>query len=30
MRLSDDQLCQFREDGFLIVRDFFSWNNFSR
>ena len=23
MRLSDDQLCQFREDGFLIIRDFF-------
>ncbi len=24
MRLSDDQLCQYHEDGFLIVRDFFS------
>jgi len=23
MRLSNDQLCQFQEDGFLLVRDFF-------
>ena len=24
MRLSDDQLCQFREDGFLVIRNFFA------